>query len=187
MIIYVITNDVNGKQYVGQTRQSLKRRWMEHVCDANHGSRCAIHCAIRKYGVEHFHIQQIDVACSTDELDYKECYWIETLNTMTPNGYNLVSGGKVPIWTDAIREKVSGKNHWTKRQSFSQETLQKKHDALYMKPSIKSKPVRCVETGEVCSYAKEFHYKYGYCDSKILECCKGRRKTHRNLHWEFVT
>jgi group I intron endonuclease len=187
MIIYLITNDINGKQYVGQTTQSLKRRWMEHIWDTNKGSTYAIHRAIRKYGAEHFHIKEIDIASSRSELNDKEKYWIAKLNTMYPNGYNLVEGGSTPVWTPEIREKVSGNNHWTHRMSFSIETLQKKHDALYRKPSPRSKPVRCVETGEVFPFAKEFYYKYGYQDSKILECCKGRRKTHHNLHWEFVS
>lgn len=186
MIIYLITNDVNDKQYVGQTTQSLKRRWMEHIWNANKGSDYAIHRAIRKYGVEHFHVKEIDVANSRSELNDKEKYWIAKLNTMCPKGYNLVDGGATPTWTLTIREKVSGENHWTKRQSFTKEALQKKHDALYKKPSGRSRPIRCVETGEICEYAKEFHYKYGYQHSKILECCKGRRNSHRGLHWEFV-
>ena len=83
-------------------------------------------------------------------------------------------------------EKISGKNHWTTRKSFSEETLQKKHDALYRKPSVRSRSVRCIETGEVQPFAKEFFYLYGYSDNKILDCCKGKRKTHKGFHWEYA-
>lgn len=186
MLIYKIVNDVNNKIYVGQTTQTLEKRWREHVSKMNNGCQYALHKAMRKYGVEHFHIEQIDVAASHEELDEKEKYWIKTLGTLSPDGYNLCAGGKAPAWTDAIREKLSGENHWTKRHSFSQESLQKKHDALFQKPSGRSRPVRCVETGEVCSYAKEFFYKYGYRFEKILECCKGRRKESAGLHWEYA-
>lgn len=186
MIIYKITNDVNGKLYIGQTIRPLTDRWKDHVYRAKHDSQYALHRAIRKYGVKHFHIEQIDLASSKEELDRKEKYWIKTLNTMSPSGYNLVDGGRTPNWTDEIRSKVSGANHWTNRMSFSDKALQKKHDALYMKPSGRSKPIRCVETGEVFTFAKDVYYKYGYSHSKILECCKGRRKTHNKLHWEFV-
>lgn len=186
MIIYKITNDINGKVYVGQTIRPLDIRWKAHSYRALSGSPYAIHSAIRKYGIEHFHIEQIDVAVSQSELDSKEKYWISKLNTLTPNGYNLVEGGKTPSWTNEIREKVSGENHWTTRQRFSNETLQKKHDALYRKPSGRSKPIRCVESGEVLPFAKEFYYKYGYQHSKILECCKGRRYSHAGLHWEYA-
>lgn len=186
MIIYKITNDINGKQYIGQTIRKLSTRWNCHVYNANNGSNYALHKAMRKYGVEHFHVEQIDVASSKEELNEKEKYWIAKLNTLSPNGYNLVEGGNVPVWNEDIRNKVSGENHWTKRKEFSETALQKKHDALYRKPSGRSKPVRCVETGETLSFAKEFFYKYGYQDSKILECCKGRRLTHRGLHWEYA-
>lgn len=186
MLIYKITNDVNGKQYIGQTTKTLEHRWKQHQKNAKCGSTYALYTAIRKYGVEHFHVEQIDSACSRMELDQKEIYWIATLNTLSPSGYNLSEGGNVPTWTDDVREKLSGKNHWTNRKSFSQEALRKKHDALYQKPSGRSKAVRCVETGEICSFAKEFYYKYGHQHSKILECCKGRRNTHHGLHWEYA-
>ena len=186
MIIYKITNDVNGKLYIGQTTFSLEKRWKEHVHKAMCDSPYALHGAIRKYGKEHFHIIQIDVASSIDELNEKEKYWIATLNTLSPNGYNLVEGGRNAKWTESIREKLSGDNHWTNRLGFSQEAIQKKHDALYMKPSGRSKPIRCIETGEIFTFAKEAYYKYGYQHSKILECCKGRRKTHSGYHWEYL-
>lgn len=47
MVIYKITNDVNGKVYIGQTTFSISKRWGEHVKKANANSPCAIHCAIR--------------------------------------------------------------------------------------------------------------------------------------------
>lgn len=83
-------------------------------------------------------------------------------------------------------KKLSGENHWTTRQQYPKSALKKKHDALYRKPSGRSRAIRCVETGEVLPFAKEFYYKYGYQHSKILECCKGRRKTHHGLHWEYA-
>lgn len=166
MVIYKITNDINGKIYVGQTTRSLITRWKEHTNDARNGCNYPIHRAMRKYGQEHFHVVLIDIAATRDELDVKEAYWIKELNSLSPNGYNVREGGQT--------------------SRFTPEVLKKKHDALYKKPSGRSRPVRCIETGEICEYAKEFYYKYGYQHSKILECCKGRRNTHRGLHWEFV-
>lgn len=186
MLIYKITNDINGKVYVGQTAFTLEKRWREHRSKTCCGSPCAIHNAMRKYGTEHFHMEQIDVAASKAELNEKERYWIKTLNTLYPNGYNLTEGGCSAGWTEFTREKLSGENHWTTRSSFSQESLQKKHDALFQKPSGRSRPVRCIETGEVCAYAKEFFYKYGYPFEKILECCKGKRTRSAGLHWEYA-
>lgn len=48
-VIYKITNTLNGKIYIGQTRQSLNRRITEHKRDSSRG-RPGIDVAIAKYG-----------------------------------------------------------------------------------------------------------------------------------------
>jgi hypothetical protein len=58
-IIYLITNKVNGKKYIGQTVHSASRRWGGHKLSANKGSRLPIHSAIRKYGPENFTVEVI--------------------------------------------------------------------------------------------------------------------------------
>lgn len=90
MIVYLITNKVNGKRYVGQTVRSLEERWKDHcrVKDDNY-----FHRAIHKYGVENFSLEIIDTADSGEELDEKEIFWIQKLNTLFPHGYNLKEGG----------------------------------------------------------------------------------------------
>lgn len=186
MVVYRITNLVNNKVYIGQTIQPLNVRWNRHKFDARKGSTYAIHNAIRKYGEDKFEIDIIDTASTREELDAKEIYWINAYNSMTPNGYNLCEGGNAPRWTPEMHSKLSGENHWTSRKSFSKESLSKKHDALYRKPSPRSKPVRCVETGEVFYCAKEFEYRYGHSLSKIIACCKGKRESHHGYHWEYV-
>jgi hypothetical protein len=50
--------------------------------------------ALRKYGVDSFQTCVIDTAESQEELDRLEAYYIESWGTLTPNGYNLRSGGK---------------------------------------------------------------------------------------------
>ena len=32
--IYCITNTVNGKQYIGQTKRTVEERWKQHICNA---------------------------------------------------------------------------------------------------------------------------------------------------------
>ena len=32
--IYLATNNINGKQYVGQTKYDIKTRWIQHKCEA---------------------------------------------------------------------------------------------------------------------------------------------------------
>ncbi len=93
MIVYRITNRVNGKMYIGQTVKPLSRRWSNHVVDANRGSDCLIHKAIRKYGPDVFDVEVLCECSSLEELNDKEAYYTESLNTVMPHGYNMKPGG----------------------------------------------------------------------------------------------
>ncbi len=93
----------NGKKYVGQTVKYLNSgkkwgylaRWNAHI---NEAKRCLNYCrlldnAIRKYGYENFKLTLICECSTFSELNDKEKYFIKELNTLSPNGYNLTSGG----------------------------------------------------------------------------------------------
>ena len=49
-----------------------------------------------------------------------------------------------------------------------------------------SKPVRCVETGIIYPSAYDVERKLGVNNRRINNCCNGRCKTVKGLHWEFV-
>ena len=89
--IYKITNDVNGKIYVGKTRQSIHKRWLQHQYEARSDrvKHRPLYQAIQKYGIEHFHIETIE---ETDNPEEREIYWIEKLGSFK-NGYNATFGG----------------------------------------------------------------------------------------------
>lgn len=92
--IYVITNLVNSKKYVGQTKKTLSCRFNEHKRVAiNGGKMSPLHHAIRKYGVSNFQISLLHQV-PENELDNMEIKYIADLNTICPNGYNIKSGGK---------------------------------------------------------------------------------------------
>jgi len=106
MEIYKITNDINGKIYIGQTIQSTKMRWLGHL----HSSKdklSAIDSAIKKYGRENFSVQTIDYGNSIDELNEKEIFWIAFLRSTSPNGYNISSGGFNRFTSDESKRKSS--------------------------------------------------------------------------------
>lgn len=104
-IIYCITNLVNGKRYIGQTTMPLMHRWRSH-CGAT-GCK-AMRSAIEKYGRDAFEVHQIDAAYSAEELDQKECLYIESFGTMEHGkGYNLKTGGGSGRPSELSKQRMS--------------------------------------------------------------------------------
>ena len=92
--IYVITNDVNGKQYVGKTTDTLEERFKDHCKPymRAHKAHRPLYQAMDKYGIEHFSIAQLG-EYPVEELPQKEQEWIAKLNTYY-DGYNGTLGGE---------------------------------------------------------------------------------------------
>ena len=90
--IYKIINDINNKVYVGQTAYSLEKRFKEHCKDAfeDRNEKRPLYAAMRKYGVEHFHIELLE---ETDNPEEREKFWIEEFNSFK-YGYNATLGGE---------------------------------------------------------------------------------------------
>jgi group I intron endonuclease len=94
MLVYSITNKVNGKQYIGITKRSVGERWNGHLTKSKRGSSMAIHAAIRKYGASSFFVEQIASARTWDDLLATEVAAIIDRGTSVPNGYNVSPGGR---------------------------------------------------------------------------------------------
>lgn len=91
MIIYLITNKINNKKYVGQTIGTIEDRFHRHMVDSYHLNTKFAN-AIRKYGAKNFDIEVLEECGSKEELNDREIYWIDTLKTFT-DGYNSTLGG----------------------------------------------------------------------------------------------
>jgi group I intron endonuclease len=102
MIIYKITNLMNGKIYIGQTINSLKRRWNAHC----RGNRPGLNRAIRKYGKDNFTIEIMYKCRNIDELNKKESELIVLYNSTFPNGYNLTSKCSNKGTSEQTKEKL---------------------------------------------------------------------------------
>ena len=131
-VIYRITNKINGKPYVGQTRQKLSQRIYGHK--SNKG-KSAIDAAIAKYGWKNFTVEIIEV-CPVESLNEKERYWIAKLNSKAPNGYNLTDGGDGLVGcTQETRDKMSLAKKGKKRKPHSSETRAKMSAKAKGRPS----------------------------------------------------
>lgn len=80
--IYLITDTLHNKQYIGQHRgYKLNNNY--------YGSGKLILSIIKKYGTSILKREIIDYASSQKELSEKEIFYIKKYNTLSPNGYNL--------------------------------------------------------------------------------------------------
>lgn len=94
MFVYLVTNNINGKKYIGQTSQSLNKRWNRHKKPFNHRRNSYLYNAIYKYGAENFSIKALVVVNSKWEMDLYEQGMIKALDLRNPEkGYNLTDGG----------------------------------------------------------------------------------------------
>jgi group I intron endonuclease len=92
--IYLVTNKVTNKQYVGQTKcDDIETRWNSHRKMLKDSIGRYLLSAYKKYGIENFKFQIICI-CFDECCDELEEMYIKKFNTLVPNGYNLKLGGK---------------------------------------------------------------------------------------------
>lgn len=91
--IYKITNLINGKVYIGQSKNPEKR-FLEHIYGKNN-YKSIIHMAINKYGIDNFSFEIIEHM--TENYNEREKYWISYYKSNDKIfGYNITDGGENP-------------------------------------------------------------------------------------------
>lgn len=95
--IYKITNNINGKCYIGKTERTINVRWSEHIRLSRLKLDLPLYRAFLKYGVENFSIEEVE-QCNNTVIDEREIYWIDYFNSYK-NGYNCTAGGEGGIKT----------------------------------------------------------------------------------------
>lgn len=107
--MYLVTNLVTGKSYVGKTGQKVIDRWTRHKGDARKDEiRTYFHRALRKYGADSFDFRVLAEFGTEGQATNAERLWIITLNTHhKDHGYNLTLGGEGCIPNEETRAKMS--------------------------------------------------------------------------------
>ena len=184
--IYMIRNTVNGKAYIGQTIQKVEKRIDQHF---NRTNCSALHNAIEKYGRDAFTIEILHEVLDIflDELEIEE---IKKHNTMSPNGYNLTTGGNSNTFvsdetrrklseaqkgknpTDETRRKMSEAQKGRKRGTPSPETRRKMSEA---QKGRKYGPLS-LETRRKISEAQKGRNPTDKTRRKISEAKKGKKR-----------
>lgn len=87
--VYITTNHVNGKQYIGQKKYDKSNKWKSYL-----GSGIILKRAIKKYGECNFSKEIIEECETKETLDEREKYWIDYYNAVDRDDfYNIASGG----------------------------------------------------------------------------------------------
>lgn len=87
--IYLTTNLLNGKIYVGMHRVRDDQQDDSYI-----GSGVALKRAVAKYGAENFNNVVLEWCESEEKLILQEKFWIKQLNSQDKNtGYNMKDGG----------------------------------------------------------------------------------------------
>jgi group I intron endonuclease len=106
--IYLITNLVDKKVYVGQTRDP-KMRWSQHKrCSRSNGIKYYLHRAMAKHTEDKFSFEIIE-ECATQELaDMAEIKWIKHHNSRDKKfGYNIREGGSGGAHSEETKQLIS--------------------------------------------------------------------------------
>lgn len=135
--IYLITNLINNKQYVGKTQKGYQNRFKSHCNAFKNGVRTHIACAIHKYGAENFKIELLKQV-EDDSWEYWENFYIKELHTHTSeNGYNMSWGGDYnPMDDPEVRQR-----HWDK--CHSPEFIEKQRKASTGKYHTEATKEKC--------------------------------------------
>jgi group I intron endonuclease len=92
--IYKITNLINNKVYIGETKQTPHQRWRSHVNSLTRKGGCPVlKEGMLCHGVENFKIETI-VQCDDNCRLSLEKEYIKLYNSIAPNGYNVLEGGQ---------------------------------------------------------------------------------------------
>ncbi len=106
--IYLVTNIVTGKVYVGKTGNTVHDRWTDHKSNARRGAEGYLYRSMRKHGEINFQVQTIATVPTETEANNLERIWILLLESHRESfGYNLTLGGDGVRMNEATKIKIS--------------------------------------------------------------------------------
>lgn len=126
--IYLITNKLNGKKYVGLTKDGYKTRFLHHCSQGYY-----LTSSIKKHGRDNFSLELLLQVKNKEEAAQEEIRLIRELGSKFPLGYNFSDGGQTPCHTVEVKAKISAN------------TKGKKKSKVDLIRKCKMKPLYCKE------------------------------------------
>lgn len=202
--IYSITNQINGKQYIGATTLSLEERYQHHIYDSRK-DRCSkrpLYKAMNKYGEHNFSIDVVEEVEDEKRFE-REVYWIEKLGTFM-NGYNGTLGGEGTPYVDhvlvvATYNKTLNIKETSKLLEIDEGTAAKilkenNVDILSQHEVLLNTHRKMIGKLDLDGNLLEVYSSLSDAQDKnkkafkqhIGKVCQGKRKTHAGYRWEYL-
>lgn len=205
--VYIHTNKINNKKYVGLTKQNVLKRW-----ENGQGYRfCTLFDkAIKKYGWDNFSHEIVATGLTESQACDLEKQMIKELKTCNPEyGYNIFEGGNSSHQTEDAKRRISEKQKGIPKP----DEVVLKMQAAQMDPKNREKirnallghkrpewvcnklrgkkkqhkcPVVCIETGIVYDSRAMAARETGACPSAIKKCCDGIGRSSGGYTWKYL-
>lgn len=181
MIIYSITNKVNGKRYIGLTND-FDRRKKEHIRHLNNNNHFNVYLqrSWNKHSEYNFNFEIIEKDINPKNIEQKEIYYIEKYNSFE-EGYNLTTGGErgKSVHHD-VRNKISKALKGNKLKEETKRKLSQINFGKVLSSETKNKISQ--------SHSGENNYQNKITKSeglKIYDIYNNTNKTQKELSEEF--
>lgn len=193
--IYKITNNINGKIYVGLHTSA--------TFDENYwGSGSNLHEAYSKFGRDNFTREVLQECESLEEMNQAEVYWIDILDARNPEiGYNIQPGGikffgyKHPDCTiERLKDKASKRRkygfwihndtqekYWTDEQTIPEGFIKGRLPATMRKAGDKHRGKKSHKRVGSKTPRGSHWYTNGIEDTMAFECPEGYRPGRSKL------
>lgn len=209
--IYKIFNDVNDKLYIGKTSSTIEERFKQHISDSKkerHEKR-PLYDAMKKYGIDKFHIEKIEEVENDEIASEREIYWINKLRTYIGfndcNGYNATLGGdskRYYNYEEIAKKYLELKNQRKTAEYFNCDTLTVRNACKELNIEIisgqeqsqikLSKRIAQIDknTNEIiCVYpsiSEAFRQLGKMKSGGISKVCNGKAEIYLGYKWKYI-
>lgn len=174
--VYIHTNAINGKKYVGLTKQECKERWRHD--GLGYQQQKKFFNAILKYGWDNFQHDIVAENLTAEEAGELEKQLIDKYNTIA-NGYNISPGGSTtnhsPETLEKMRQSMLGKKHSEETKELIRQS--KKDEWI---------AVICIDDNIIYESINGASRATGVDDSSIVKCCQGKMMSAGGKKWRYA-
>lgn len=204
--IYKITNNINGKIYIGKTNFTIEKRWKEHCNDFKKETlqKRPLYSAMKKYGIENFSVEEVEYLGTPLEAEEREKYWIEYYGSFK-YGYNATRGGDgktyadydliYSLWNEGKNNKeiqeITKYDYLTisialSNYNISSEEKQRRGRINIQKPVAKLDKNTLQIIKVYSSIEEAYRDLQKQTSGHIAEVCKGKRKSAYGYGWKYL-